>query len=83
MLRFGCVGEHLVANVAVVDDVVAQAKLLLDDCGKRLDAVCIDLAQLLDPAKNVVELGHEPTELLLAHRDARELGDVANLFMGD
>ena len=40
-----------------------------------------DLAELLDPAEDVVELGHQPLDLLVAHRDARELGDVAHLFV--
>ena len=61
MLRLGRIGEHVIADAAVVDDVVAQAELLVDDRGQRLDPVCIDLAELLDPAEDIVELGRQPS----------------------
>ena len=81
MLGVGRIGEHLVADIAVVDDVVPQAEFLVDDRGQRLDAVGIDLAQLLHPTEDVVELGRQALELLVTHRYARELGDVPHLFV--
>jgi hypothetical protein len=83
VLGLGRVGEDVVADAAIVDDVVAQAELLVDDRRQRLDAVGVDLAELLDPAQNVVELGQQPVELLVAHRDARQFRDVAHLFGGN
>ena len=53
MLRLGRVEQDIIADVAVVDDVVAEAELLVDHRGQRLDAVGILLAELLDPAKDV------------------------------
>ena len=79
----GSRGDHRIAAVAIVHDVVAQTKFLVDDGGQRLYLVGVDLAQLLDPAENVVELGREPRDLLLAHRDAREPRDVADLVDAD
>ena len=40
-----------------------------------------DLAELLDPAEDIVELGHQALELLVAHRDPGEPRDVADLFV--
>ena len=72
--------SRTVADVAVVDDVVAQAQLLVDHRGQRLDAVGIDRGQLVDPAEDIVEFGDQRVDLGIAHRDARELGDVAHLL---
>ena len=80
MLRARRIREHRIAAIAIGHLVVAKAKLLVDDRGQGLDAVRIDLAELFDPAEDVVELGHEPLDLLIAHGDSGELGDVANLF---
>ena len=54
-----------------------------DHGGQRLDAVGVHLAELLDPAEDIVEFGHQPLELLIAHGDAGELGDVPHLFVCD
>src|SRR5438128_360958 len=83
MLRMRSVGEHRLADIAVIDDVLAQPELLVDHGRQRLDPVGIDLAQLLDPAEDIVELGYQAFELLVAHRDPRQLGDVADLFGGN
>ena len=80
MLGFRRVFQHVVAAVAVVDDVVAQAKLIGDDGGQRLDAVGIDLAQLLDPLQDIIEFRHQFLDLGIAHGDARKPGDMADLF---
>ena len=45
--------------------------------------VGVHLAELLDPADDRVELGHQPLELLVAHRDAGEPGDMTDLFGGN
>ena len=82
MLRLGRIGEHFVANIAVGHGVLAQAQFLFDHRGQRFHAIGIDLAQLLDSAEDVVELRQQPVELFVAHRDARELGDMTNLFRG-
>ena len=55
----GRVGQHLVADIAVGDDILAQAQMVGDHRGHRLDAGGVDLAELLDPAEDVVELGNE------------------------
>ncbi len=65
---------------AVVDDVVAQAEFLVDHGGERLDAVGVDRGELLDPAEDIVEFGHQRINFGIAHGDAGELGDVAHLF---
>ena len=54
--------------------------MLVDHRGQRLDAVGIDLAELLDPAEDIVEFGHHRLDLGVAHRDPGELGDMAHLF---
>src|SRR5262249_34485387 len=41
----------------------------------------VHLAELLDPADDGIELGHQPLELLVAHRDPREPGDMPRLFV--
>ena len=52
---------------------------LVDHRGHRLDAGDIDLAELLDPAEDVVELGHQRLDLGVADGDAGELGDMADV----
>ena len=79
MLRPGSVEEHRVAHPAVVDDIVAQAQLEIDHRRQRLDSIGVDLAKLFDPAQNVVEFGHQRRDLAVAHRDPRELCDMAHL----
>ena len=64
MLGLGRVGEHEVADIAVGHDIVAKPKLLIDHGGERLDAVGVDLGELLDPAEDIVELGRQPLDLL-------------------
>src|SRR5690606_2122039 len=88
VLGHGRIGEHLVAHAAArqrvgIDHVLAQAQLLRDHRGHRLDAGAIDLAELLDPAENGIELGHHPVEFVLAHPDAREAGDLRHGFASD
>src|SRR5690606_36547747 len=88
MFRRRRIGQHLVAHPAArqrvgIDDVVAQPQGLRDHRGHRLDAGAIDFAELLDPAENGIELGHHPVELVLAHPDAREAGDLRHGFAGD
>ena len=56
-------------TVAVGHDVVAQAKLVVDHRGQRLDAVGVDLAELLDPAEDIVEFGHQRARS--PHRSSR------------
>lgn len=80
MLGVWGVGENLVAHAAVVDHVVAQAKLLLDHRGQRLHPFGIDRGKLLDPSENGVQLGYHRRDLVIAHRDARQLGDMADLL---
>src|SRR5690606_10067453 len=72
------VGEHLVADAAIGDRVLAQAQRVGDDRGHRRDAGDIDLLQLLDPAEDVAELGRERLDLGIADGDAGELRDMAN-----
>jgi hypothetical protein len=81
VLRGGGVGEHLVAAIAVRDRVLAQAQLLVDHGGQGFDAVGVDFAELLDPANDRVQLGLEPRDLLVAHRDPGEPRDMADLFV--
>src|SRR6185312_2808352 len=76
-------GEDLVADIAFGDDVVAQPELLVDHRGQRLDPVGVDFGKLLDPAEDIVELGRQPLDLRVGHRDPRELGDVAHLVGGN
>jgi len=80
MLGIGSVGEDLIANAAIIDDVRAKPKVLVDHGRQRLDAIGIDLAKLFHPAKDIVEFGHKALKFVLTHRDARELGDVPDLF---
>src|SRR5690606_29800088 len=80
--------QYLVAHPAAgqrigVDHVVAQAQLLRDHRGHRLDPGAIDLAELLDPGENSIEFRHHPVELVFAHADAREAGDLRHGFAGD
>ena len=83
MLRIRRVLENIIPAVAVVDDVIAQAKVVLNHRGQRLDAGGIDLAKLLDPAEDVVELWNRLRDLVFAQRKASELRDVANFFFGN
>ena len=49
-----------------------------DHRGSGSTPVGVDLAQLLDPAEDVVELGHERLGLGIGDGDAREAGDLAD-----
>ena len=55
-----------------------RRKRVGDDRGHRLDAGDVDLAELLDPAEDVGELGRERLHLGVADGDAGELGDMAD-----
>ena len=62
------IGQHRVALAAAgqrigIDDIVAQAQVVGDHRGHRLDPGDIDLAELLDPGENAVEFGHHRREL--------------------
>ena len=61
-----------------VTHVVAQAQMVGDHRGERLDAGRVDLAKLLDPADDVVEFGQQRLGLGIAGGDAREAGDLAD-----
>jgi hypothetical protein len=63
MLGHRRIGEHGVADAAVGDDIRPHPKLVRNDGGHRLDAGHVDLLQLLDPADDVVELGHQSLDL--------------------
>ena len=65
------------------DHVVAQPHGLRDHGSHRLDLRGIDLAQLLDPAQDVVEFGDHAIELRVIHADAREARDLGHFFAGD
>ena len=83
MLRVGRIFEDVIAAIAVVDHIVAKPEVIFDHRGQRLDAVGVDLAKLFDPPEDIVELGRKFLDLLIAHRDSGELGDVPYLFVGD
>ena len=83
MLRVRSIGQHRVTAIAVGDLVLAQAQLLVDDRGQRLDPVGVHFAELLDPADDRVELWLEPRDLFIAHRDPGEPRDMADLFIRD
>src|SRR5690349_10481074 len=76
MIALRRVRKDRIAPVAFGDDVLAQAKRVRDHRGHRLDRRGIDLAELLDPAEDVVELGHEPLGGGIVDRDAREARDL-------
>ena len=80
MLGVGRVGEHRVADIAVIHHILAQAQFLVDHRGQRLDSLGVDLGELLDPAEDGVQFGRQRLDLGVAHRDAGELGDVAHLL---
>ena len=69
--------------VSGIDHIVAQPHGLRDHGGHRLDLGGIDLAQLLDPAQDIVEFGDHAIQLRLIHTDAREAGDLGHFFAGD
>src|SRR3990170_3904717 len=75
------VRQHGLAHAATgqrigIDDVIAEAQLLRDNRGHRLDPGHVDFAELLDPGEDCVELRHHPVERGLVHTDAREAGDL-------
>ena len=72
------VGEDLVADAAVGDDVVAQAQLLGMTAVIGSTPATSTSPQLLDPAEDVGELGRERLDLRIADGDAGELGDMAD-----
>lgn len=74
MLALRRIGEYLVADVAIGHDIVAQAQMVGDDRGHRLDALGIDLAQLLDPAENVAEFRCELFGFGIGDRDTGKAG---------
>jgi hypothetical protein len=47
-----------------------RRSVFADDGGHRLDTGHVDFLQLLDPAEDVVELGHERGHLFIADGDA-------------
>ena len=77
------IGENVVAAITVRHLVLAKAELVRNHGRERLDAVGVHLAELLHPAEDIVEFGDKPLELLIAHGDAGELGDVPHLFVCD
>jgi hypothetical protein len=48
--------------------------------GHRLDAALVDFVDLLDVLKNRPQLRGQFRELILAQRQPRQLGDMANLI---
>ena len=72
----GAFAKHRVAHVAVGDDIGAPRQRLGDHCGHRRDARRIDLAKLLDPAKDGVQLTLEPRDLGIVDANAREMRDA-------
>ena len=71
MLRRRSIGQHGIALAAAsqrigIDHIITQPQVILDDRGHRLGAGHIDLAKLLDPGENAVELGHHRRKLGIA-----------------
>ena len=82
MLRLGGIGEDFLADIAVINDIIAKAKFLIDNGGQWLNPVGVDLRQLLDPAEDIVEFRRKPVNFLVTHRDPGKLCDMADLIMG-
>ena len=80
MLRVGRVLEDVVAAIAVVDDIFAEAEVVFDHGRQRLDAVGIDFAKLFDPAEDIVQFGHHAVDFVIAERQPGETRDVAHLI---
>src|SRR5690606_7318715 len=59
-------------------DVLAHGEFHIDGRGHRLDALHIDLIELLDPFQNAVQLPGERLEALLRHGEAGEARDLAH-----
>ena len=77
------IGEDFVPAIAVRDLVLAKGQRVRNDRGQRIDAIGVHFLELLDPAEDIVELGHQPLDLLIAHGDASKLRNVAHLFGGN
>ena len=72
------VGQHLVDDPAVGDDVVAHRQAHRNDRRHRLDALDVDRLERLDELQNRVDLVLQMRRLRFAHADAREMRDTAN-----
>ena len=72
----GRVGEDILDAPAVGHLVGAQRERDIDDAGHRLDALGIDLGELLDPGEDVVELAGDRLALAFRQGDAGEPGDM-------
>jgi hypothetical protein len=54
--------------------------MVFDHGGQRLDAIGVDLAELLDPAEDVVQFRHHAVDFVIAKRQPGETRDVAHLI---
>src|SRR3954465_3041234 len=74
----GRVGNDIVDDLAVIDQIPPLLHLHWGDRGHRLHALDIDLRELLDKGEHGVELALQMRNLALGNRNARQMRDAAD-----
>ncbi len=74
----GALASTLRDDAAVGDDVVAPAQRVRDHRRHRLDPGGVDLAELLDPRQDAVQLPDQRRGLAGVELDPRQLGDAGD-----
>jgi len=64
------------------DLVRAHRRRDINHTGHRFDTGGIDLAQLLDPADDVVQLARQRFQTFVGHADTRQKRDLADIVLG-
>ena len=72
------IGDDVIGDAAVGHLVLAHLHRHRRDRGHRLDALDIDLAELLDEGQDGVELAAEILDLVFGNRDPRQMRNAAD-----
>src|SRR3954453_7318730 len=74
----GRVGNDIVGDLAVIDQILPLLHLHRGDRGHGLHTLDIDLRELLDKGEHGVELALQMRNLALGNRNARQMRDAAD-----
>src|SRR5258708_3023099 len=78
VLACRCVAHDALADLPVGDLVLTLLERHRSDRGHRLDALDIDLGQLLHESQHGIDLALQVRDLLVGDRDARQMRDAAD-----
>src|SRR5579862_1948270 len=72
------IGDDLIGNIAVIDDIGALIEVHRHDGCHRLDAAHIHAAQFLDKGEDRIQFVGEMRNLRIAELDPRQMGNAAD-----